>query len=49
MAQLTLPTVAVPRPEDEGLTLRDIHWLPIVVPGCAGLLALIGLLVLSVA
>ena len=49
MAQLTVPPVVVPKPEDEGLTLQEIRWLPIAVPLCAGLLALVGLLVLSVA
>lgn len=41
--------VIVPKPEDEGLTLREIHWIPLVVPLCALLLALVGMAVMSVA
>ena len=49
MAQLTIQRPDPPKPEDEGLTLREIHLLPIAVPLCAVLLALVGLAVLSVA
>jgi hypothetical protein len=49
MAQLTMQSPEMPKPEDEGLTLQEIHWLPLVVPGCAVLLALVGLAVMSVA
>lgn len=44
MSQMTLPTLPAqraPRPEDEGLSLREIHWLPLVVPLCA-LMMLLG-------
>ena len=41
--------VIIPKPEDEGLTLQEIHWIPLVVPLCALLLALVGAAVLSVA
>ena len=41
--------VMIPKPEDEGLTLQEIHWIPLVIPLCALLLALVGLAVMSVA
>jgi len=41
--------VMIPKPEDEGLTLQQIHWIPLVVPLCALLLALVGVAVMSVA
>ena len=49
MAQLTMPTLEAPKPEDEGLTLQEIHWIPLAVPFCAVLLALVGWAVMSVA
>ena len=49
MAQLTMQRSEAPKPEDEGLTLQEIHWIPVVVPFCAVLLALVGLAVMSVA
>ena len=49
MAQLAMSHPDAPEPEDEGLTLQEIHWIPIVVPFCAVLLALVGLAVMSVA
>lgn len=49
MAQLAVPPVDAPKATDEGLTLNEIRWLPVAVPLCAVLLALVGLAVLSVA
>lgn len=49
MTQLAARHVEAPKATDEGLTLREIHWLPLAVPFCAVLLALVGLAVLSVA
>jgi hypothetical protein len=49
MAQLAVQPVEPPKATDEGLTLTEIRWLPIAVPSCALLLALVGLAVLSVA
>ncbi len=49
MAQLAVRPVELPKATDEGLTLDEIRWLPVAVPFCAVLLALVGLAVLSVA
>lgn len=49
MAQLTMQHPEPPRAEDEGLSLREIHWLPLVVPLCALLMALTAVAVLSAA
>jgi hypothetical protein len=49
MAQLTIEHPEPPKPEDEGLTLQQIHWLPLVVPLCAVLMALGAAAILSVA
>lgn len=49
MAQLAVQPVELPKATDEGLTLDEIRWLPVAVPFCAVLLALVGLAVLSVA
>jgi len=49
MAQLAVQPDQAPKATDEGLTLQEIHWLPLAVPFCALLLALVGLAVLSVA
>lgn len=49
MAQIAVPPDQAPKATDEGLTLNEIHWLPVAVPFCAVLLALVGLAVLSVA
>ncbi len=49
MAPLAVQLPDAPKATDEGLTLQEIHWLPLAVPGCAALLALVGLLVLSMA
>lgn len=49
MTQLSVQPVELPKPTDEGLTLNEIRWLPVAVPFCAVLLAVVGLAVLSVA
>lgn len=49
MAQLAIDQPEAPKATDEGLTLQQIHLLPVAVPLCAVLLALVGLAVLSVA
>lgn len=38
-----------PKAEDEGLSLREIHWLPLAVPLCALMLLLGAAAILSVA
>ena len=49
MSELTMQTPRPPKAEDEGLTLQEIHWLPLAVPLCALLLLLVGMAVLSAA
>ena len=49
MSQTTMPALPVPRPEDEGLSLREIHWLPLAVPLCALMMLLGAAAILSAA
>lgn len=49
MAQIAVRPADGPKATDEGLTLNQIRWLPVAVPFCAVLLAMVGLAVLSVA